>query len=223
MSDAQQFLASFGHSLAEYLSAGKLWWKLDKVDDTFIKLYGTDGMKIILWCGGINFMLQDNEVDKIKFEVRGEYPPDVFVGREDKPTINVSYGRGARAVANDIGRRFLSEYVPLYYRKLAIQQGIERGRAARERLLGSLQEALGWEEVRDADGHLESLKTGWNSGLFYRGKANAHYTSRIQTDAHACERRWEVDLELKSLTVDQALRIAKVLSEPVPPEQLTLL
>jgi hypothetical protein len=220
MNDTQQLLSLFGDSVALHLSAGKLWWKLDRADDTHIKLRGADGMKISLWCGGISFMLQDNQPDKIKFEVHGEYPPDTYLAPEDKPQINVSYSKGAKAVAKDIERRFLSKYVPLYYEKLEIQQGIERGRAARERLLGTLQQVLDWEEVRDKDGHLERLQTGWHSGLFYWGKANAHYTTSLKPES---ERRWEVDIELKKLTVDQALRIARLLNEPTPPEQLSFL
>ena len=230
MSEAQQFLASFGYEVATYLSAiGQMrLWNVGEVQDTAVKLDGPDGMQIVLWDGDISFALEDGEEDKIKFEVSGEYPPDVFIVPEDKPTINVSYSKGVKAVANDIKRRFLSKYVSLYYEKLEVQQGIERNRSARERVMATLREAFDWKEVRDRDGHLERLETD-NSRFLYRGRISASYrlappSQYTPYDPEKSERQWEVDIKLEGLTMDQALRIAEVLREPAfPPEQLTLL
>jgi hypothetical protein len=203
-------------------------WNVDEASDTAVKLSGPDGMRIVLWSGAINFALEDGDEDKIKFEVSGEFPPDTFIMPEDKPKINVSYSRGAKAVARDIERRFLSKYVPLYYEKLEIQKKIERDRNARERVMATLQEWFGFKEIRDRDGHLDRLETE-NNRTPYRGRVTASYriapsSQHMLFDPEKSERRWEVDIKLERLTVDQALRIAEVLREPAfPSEQLKLL
>lgn len=210
MNESQEFLAQFGYEVATYLGD----WYVGEVQDTAVKLDGPDGMQMVLWSGGID-MARGN-TDFIKFQVSGEYPPDTFIMPEDKPTINVSYKRGAKGVAGDIRRRFLSKYVPLYYEKWKVQQEIDRNRSARRRLLTDLAGAFSWKIADDKDGLIKRVEESYGGS-----KLDAHYTTRLEPES---ERRWEVDLELKSLTVDQALRIADVLKEPrFPPEQLELL
>ena len=221
---AQELLARFGYDVATHLSAiGQMrLWNVGEASDTAVKLDGPDGMQVTLWCGTASLGLADGKEDEISFNVSGEYPPDTFIMPKDKPKINVGYKRGAKAVAGDIERRFLSKYVPLYYEKLKTQKEIEKGRAARERVLADLAEWFGFKEVRDRDGHLIRVEVTYGDGKFnYRGKVNANYTTSLKPES---ERRWEVDLELKSLTIDQARRIAEALREPAfPPEQMRLL
>jgi hypothetical protein len=215
MSEVQELLARFGTQLAVHLSAGKLWWKLDKlVGDTAIKLGGADGMEITLWCHG---SARDGREETIKFEVSGAFPPDTFVLSEEEPRINVSYKRGARAVAGDIERRFLSKYVPLYYKKLEIQQGIERSRAAHKRVMATLSEAFGWNIVHHRDGRIKRVEES-----HYGSNADAILGDSMRPPEE--DGQWYVDLTLKRIPIGVALRIADMLKEPrFPPEQLALL
>ena len=234
MNTAQEFLARFGYEVATHLSAiGQMrLWNVGKVSDTSIRLVGPDGMEITLWAGSVD----PGDLASVRFEVTGEYPPDTSVMREDAPRINVSAKKGTRAIARDIERRFLSEYVPLYYEKLELQQAIERRREARERVMADLAEWFGFKEVRDKDNYLRKLERGrvYNerTGRFedsFRGEINASLRiapeSRYQPfDPETSKRQWEVDLKLEGLTMDQALRIAEALKEPAfPAEQLSLL
>lgn len=207
----EEYLAKFGACIAAHMPG----WAVSKVMTTAFHLSGPDGMGLIFWaCAGT---IRVDAPASIRLEVSGVYDLNVCIQDKEKPrNITVAASRPAGRIAKDVDKRFLSKYIPLYYKKLELHNKIMEEREARARVMVDLAQAFGWKVVKESDGMIRRVEEGYG-----RSKINANYTTKLAPES---ERRWEVDLDLRKITIWQAMRIADVLKEPAfPPEQLTLL
>lgn len=211
-SPAENYLVKIGGDIASWLGQSGPW-RLGKVISTAFHLEGPDGMGLIFWAGSI----RADDLHEIKFRVSGKYNLNIHIYAEEKPSsVNVAAKRGARVIARDVERRFLSKYVPLYQKKLKAHNEIMQMYDARNRVLTDLAQAFGWNVVDDQHGKIKHVEEAP-----YRSKVNAILGNSMRP--HEEDGRWYVDLELKRIPVGVAYRIAEALKEPAPPpEQLAL-
>lgn len=210
-SKEQDYLEFLGKEIAQELES----WTFQKATDTAIWLDGPEGMGIVLWAGG-GIWLEDLEETRI--EVSGTYNLDSYVSPDEKPkSITMGVRKGAAAVARDIGRRFLSKYVPFYMGRLEVHKRIMRAREARKKVLINLAEAFGWKVVEDRDGLLQRVEES------HRGSnLDAIFGNSLREGEE--DGQWYVDLTLKRIPISLALNIAELMRETTyPAKQLPLL
>jgi hypothetical protein len=112
-----------------------------------------------------------------------------FVQADKRPKITVAEGRSAKAIAEDIARRFLPVYLPLYARAVVLRDEHRQAEARRQEELHLLAEAAGG--------------TIMHNGVRWYGR----YDGKVEV-RHGGYAKIEVDA-----TVEIALKIIKLLKE----------
>lgn len=192
-------------------------WDVGRVQPTSFQLDGPDGRGMIFWCcaGTLTGVVKVNIGLGIRLEVSGTYDLNAYIRAEDKPRITLSVKKGAEAIAKDVQRRFLPKYEAVFAPSLKTHNETMQLRDARNRIMVCLAEAFRWKIVDDQAGLIKHVEESYGGS-----RVDARYTTKLAPES---ERGWEVELTLKKLTMDQALRIADVLNEPrFPPSQLML-
>ena len=122
--------------------------------------------------------------------VAGIYPGNHLPFGTEHPRITVAVSRGAEAIAKDIERRFLPQYLPLFEQNMQAKADDEEFRRKETAARDSLAEALDGEIVFD-------------HSIRFAGPDNSYGTMTVGGDT--------VTVELRSLGVESAKRLAHFL------------
>ena len=137
-----------------------------------------------------------------RIAVSGGFPRDFYPLPERRPRITVSAERSARSIAEDVLRRFLPAYIPLFEEMEARAQAYAEGVAQKNVALDELAGLMSTGVHRYHDAHTE--------GEIY------HYgpdSSRIRARTSVGDRGITVDLDLSRLPLGVARQICGVLGE----------
>jgi len=122
------------------------------------------------------------------------------------PSINVSVARGPEAIAREISRRFLPAYRDLYAKRLAKQREQHECHNRTHANAARLASALGVPCPPQDD----SKATEYTLRISALDTRGFYGHARVFSDT--------VDLDLRSISTDTALRILEVLNQPASPE-----
>lgn len=141
MGDIREKKAALVKQIAIHLSLllGEEWEPATKKDWCRSMVINENGARI--------FIRTDGDGDRLR--VTGEYPGDHLPWGTDKPYITIAARRGADAIAKNIQRRFLPQYLPMFEKNMVMKVADERFQAQEEAAHESLREILGADRVFD--------------------------------------------------------------------------
>lgn len=135
-----------------------------------------------------------------RITISGGFPRDFYPLPERRPTITVSAERSARSIANDVARRFLPVYIPLFEEMAARARAWAEVRQQQNAALDDLARVLGIGVHRYFEGNQEGQ-------LYHYGPQH----TRIQVRPTGGTEGVTADLILDRLPLDVALEVCEVL------------
>ena len=171
-------------------------WTLDEdwlADNCMARLNGPDGAAIHLRSSTYEYT-PDNGT---RLEISGSFPHSKYgshAPHDGCPHITVSAAKSPHAIANDIRKRFLPRYMPLYHEALERKQGYEEKEQLQAAVTQQLADLMGGSVGRDGR-------------LFRPSHLDGYGHIEVQHGGDA------VNFKLSSIPLDLALRIAAILGK----------
>jgi hypothetical protein len=137
-------LEEFARGIAQHLKG----WRLDEMTSSTTARLAADGEQGIY----LRSSTYDFDMEKSRIEVTGRYPHHPRYGHglaREYPKITAAARRGPGAIARDIERRFLPDYLPIYQEALESKRGYEKQDREKERTLDELAGILNVQRGQD--------------------------------------------------------------------------
>jgi hypothetical protein len=211
MTSAEKREATISLAAAIAKELGAPWTYTRPTDpDTYVYIVGENGARIYVALSGSYDNPDRVEISGYLNIGRNRQYVNVYEksasggwDRASVPSISVALKRGPEAITKEIQRRFLPEYLRIFALALAqLQKDNERDTRVLDNLkrLGKIVNAHVKEDRDNGHGYIEEQRTSVSIGYI-----NVYGTITVSSDT--------ATLELRSLTIEQAERVLKALTD----------